>query len=426
MSGRDEDLAVLLGGRRLGTLTDTSGRLTLTYDEAYRSDAGSTPLSLSMPLRGTSYGDSVVRPFVWGLLPDNEQVIERWARSYHVSPGNPYALLSHVGADCAGAAQFTPLDQAAALLERRGNVAWIDDDEIALRLRRLRRDPTAWHASRSGQFSLAGAQAKTALYRDPDGNRWGDPSGATPTTHIIKPAIAGLDDHDLNEHICLTAASALGLPAANSTITRFASERAIVVERYDRLTHPDGTILRVHQEDMCQALGLPPTAKYQSEGGPSPEQLVAVLRDHGSDSDAQRFLDALAFNWIVAGTDAHAKNFSVLLSGDQVRMAPLYDIASALPYDGMYMPKLKLAMRIGGQYTISRIERRHWTRFAEAAGFDPDAAVRRVTEIAERIPDAFATVTATAPVRDLDSPLPHRLLDAVAAQASLARAALAR
>ncbi len=206
----------------------------------------------------------------------------------------------------------------------------------------------------------------------------------------------------------------------------FADERAIVVDRYDRFTQSDGTILRIHQEDMCQALGLPPTAKYQSEGGPSPEDITALLRRHGSADDAERFLDAMAFNWVIAGTDAHAKNYSVLLGGDSVRMAPLYDLASALPYDGMYMPKLKLAMRIGGQYTIARIERRHWLRFAAAAGFDQDRAMQRVGTIIDRVADAFATAAATPAVRALASPLPQRLRDAVEARSIACQLALSR
>jgi serine/threonine-protein kinase HipA len=416
----DDVLAVLLGGRRLGTITSTQGRLQLVYDETYVSESGTTPLSLSMPLAGRSYDDSVVRSFLWGLLPDNELVIDRWARSYHVSASNPFALMRHVGADCAGAAQFAPLANVDALLARQGQVEWIDEQEIALRLLRLRRDPAAWHLSRTGQFSLAGAQAKTAMFFDHVNQRWGDPSGATPTTHIIKPAIAGLDDHDLNEHICLQAARRLELSTASSSIEQFADERAIVVERYDRVLTPDGTIGRVHQEDMCQALGLPPTAKYQNEGGPTPERITSLLRtyaDSGTQSGPDRFLDALAFNWIIAGTDAHAKNYSLLLAGDQVRIAPLYDVASALPYDDMYMAKLKLAMRIGGQYVIGKIERRHWMRFATVAGFDPEEAIRRIDDLAARTPDAFADAIKSASVRDLESPLPQRLLDAVSTRA---------
>jgi serine/threonine-protein kinase HipA len=349
-------LVVLLNGARLGTIIEDRGEYALTYDEEYLHGPAATPLSLSMPMSSPRHPDRVVRAFLWGLLPDNDQVIQRWARTYQVSPRNPFALLHYVGADCAGAALFVAPDDVDSVRAGAGGIDWIDEAEIGERLRILRRDPTAWHLSTTGQFSLAGAQAKTALYLDAGTGQWGDPHGAVPTTHIVKPAVTGFDDHDLNEHLCLQAARGLGLDAASSAVLGFAGERAIVVERYDRLRRADGAIVRLHQEDLCQALGLLPTSKYQNEGGPTPEQIFDLLRRHTVTSDGQaawRFLDALAFNWVVAGTDAHAKNYSVLLSGAQVRLAPLYDVASALPYDDMYLPKLKLAMRIGGEYALS-------------------------------------------------------------------------
>src|SRR5690348_11123785 len=201
MGDHERTLVVLLGARTLGVVHEHRGRFALSYDESYLVDPASTPLSLSMPLSRPAHGDDVVRPFLWGLLPDNDRVIQRWARDYHVSPQNPFALLRHVGADCAGAAQFAPPDEVDQLRDRPGRIDWIDEAEIGRRLRTLRQDPTAWHLSTTGQFSLAGAQAKTALYFDPADDRWGDPSGAVPTTHIVKPAVTGLDDHDLNEHI---------------------------------------------------------------------------------------------------------------------------------------------------------------------------------------------------------------------------------
>jgi serine/threonine-protein kinase HipA len=433
MTRAERVLVVLLGGHRVGTITEERDDLTLIYDDDYRNSAQATPLSLSMPLTSQQHVDQVVRSFMWGLLPDNELVLERWARTYQVSPRNPFALLRHVGADCAGAAQFAPPEDVDALLAGTGGIDWISEAEIGQRLRTLRKDPTAWHLSATGQFSLAGAQAKTALYFDPGTGRWGDPRGATPTTHIIKPAVAGLDDHDLNEHICLQAARMLGLDAASSEIARFEAERAIVVERYDRLQKRDGAIQRIHQEDLCQALGVPPTAKYQNEGGPTPEQIIAFLRErtqHASATGASRtidsFFDALAFNWIVAGTDAHAKNYSVLLSGAQVRLAPMYDVASALPYDDMYLPKLKMAMRIGGEYGVVRVERRHWHRFAEAVGLDPDQAIQRIDDMASQITDAFAGIVDSESVRAVRSELPNRLLDRIARRADVCRQALTR
>jgi serine/threonine-protein kinase HipA len=424
-------LAVLLGGARIGTMTEKDGEFGFSYDEGYRLGWQATPLSLSMPLSSVSHFDPVVRAFIWGLLPDNERVIERWAREYQVSPRNPFALLRHVGADCAGAVQFAPPDEADALLAGDGAVDWLTETEIGSRLRTLRRDPTAWHISTTGQFSLAGAQAKTALYFDPE-QGWGEPRGAVPTTHILKPGVTGFDDHDLNEHLCLRAARVLGLDAVSSEVISFDGERAIVVERYDRRRGEGGVLQRVHQEDMCQALGVPPTAKYQNEGGPSPEQIAALLREWsqpgpgGQDEAAERFLDALAFNWIIAGTDAHAKNYSVLLAGPQVRLAPLYDVASALPYDDMYLPKLKLAMRIGGEYVIGKIGGRHWRELARVVGSDPDRIVERIDDLAARVADAFAEATSSEPVRALRSELPEKLLDRVATRAPQCRTALAR
>lgn len=410
-------LVVLLNGQVAGVVRQgRGGELAFRYEDEWRSRATSTPLSLSMPLAEQTHDDPI-RPFLLGLLPDNDKILERWARTFHASARNPFALLGHVGEDCAGAVQFVTPDRVEAQLARDGGVEWFGEAEIADRIRMLRRDPAAWHIATTGNFSLGGAQSKTALHYDPETRRW----GAVPTTHILKPAISGLDDHDLNEHLCLSAARHLGLDAAVSRMASFAGERVIVVDRYDRHRHPDGTIVRLHQEDLCQALGIPPVIKYQSEGGPSPEQIIALLRasdEHSARAEVARFVDALAFNWIIAGTDAHAKNYSLLLAGRQVRLAPLYDLASALPYDDMYAPKLQMAMRIGGEYRIAALRGRHWRRFAEENSLDPDATVARVDELAARAPDAFRAVATGDRLAEV-------LIDRITAHAEACRAALA-
>lgn len=301
---KDRTLVVLLGGRHMGTVTQgDSGKLRFVYDDDWRSDPRATPLSLSMPLTVAVHRHDVVEPFLWGLLPDNEKVLARWARDNHVSPRNPFALLSHVGEECAGAAQFVRPERVSDAIAG-GEVEWLDDDELAARVRSLRADPTAWQTSlREGQFSLAGAQAKIALLRD--AKKWGRPSGRIPTTHIVKPAIEGFDDHDLNEHLCLRAAALTGLRAAFSEVIAFGDERAIVVERYDRVRHA-GEIVRVHQEDLCQALGIPPTKKYQNEGGPTPTSIIEMLRRSdpaAAPRSIEAFVEALAFNWLIGGTD---------------------------------------------------------------------------------------------------------------------------
>lgn len=423
----NDELIVLLGGRRAGTLTPAG----FTYDDDYRSTPGVVPLSLSMPLADRTHASGVVRTFCQGLLPDSDAVLERWGREFQVSGGNPFALLRYVGEDCAGAAQFVRPERVNALQADEGRLEPVSVEEIATRLRTLRRDPSAWHLARTGQFSLAGAQAKTALFFDPKSGRWGDPFGSIPTTHLIKPAIAGFDDHDLNEHLCLSAARIVGLRAASSSVVSFGSERAIVVERYDRMPAKGGTVARIHQEDSCQALGLPPSAKYQSEGGPTPEQIIALIRRvvtpaSVAELEVGRFVDALALNWLIAGTDAHAKNYSLLITSRQVRLAPLYDVASSLPYDDMYLPRLRLAMRIGSEYRVEAIARRHWDAFADRNGLDPEVLAARVDELARRLPSAFREAGAAKPVRALDSSLPSRLADRVEEHVAWCRRVLAR
>lgn len=427
MTDDPRQLVVLLGGHRVGTVTmDATGRLALAYDPEWLTDPRAIPVSLSMPLVQRAHDDGPTRAYLSGLLPDNERVLERWGRDYHVSPGNPFALLRHVGEDCAGAAQLVRPERVTELSAGEGGVHWLAPKEIADRLRVLRRDPAAWHVYGSGQFSLAGAQAKTALYRDPTTGQWGEPWGATPTTHILKPAIAGLDDHDLNEHLCLSAAHDLGLPAARSTIESFEGERAVVVERYDRGYAPDGSVTRLHQEDICQAMGILPTSKYQNEGGPTPEQIVHLLRTNILPPAAGRgavdvFVDALAFNWLIGGSDAHAKNYSLLLAPGTVRLAPLYDLASALAYDEIHLPRLAMAMKIGGEYRMAAVAGRHWRRFAESVGLDPQAVLDRVDRFADEVPGAFRAAADNPAVRALETSAPARLAQRIARNAAECR-----
>jgi len=416
-----DTLAVLLGGRVIGHVvrheTRSRERLSFEYADDYPVDA--TPLSFSMPTPVGSHPDAVVTPWLWGLLPDNDTVLDRWSRAFQVSASSPFSLLSApIGEDCAGAVSFVPSDRVDRSLDRPREVDWLTEAEVAQRLRDLRQDATAWLGRTfTGQFSLAGAQAKTALLLD--GDRWGVPSGPTPTTHILKPAVVGLDDHDLNEHLCLDAGRRAGLIVARSSIARFADQTALVVERYDRQVAANG-VERVHQEDLCQALGIPPWKKYQNEGGPGPAQIADLLRSAMStpaaDADVNRFADALIWNWVIGGTDAHAKNYSVLLSGPDVRLAPLYDVASALPY-GIHERKLRLAMKIGGDYHVYP-QRNTWPAAARDLGLDPDGLVERCRDLVSTAPDAFVDAAAAADVASLGSSLPAKLVDLVADRAA--------
>ncbi len=419
-------LAVLLEGKPIGNVERVaSGALRLHFDGDYRDDPTATLLSVSMPPAEQVHGDARLTPWLWGLLPDNGDVLARWGREFGVSVASPFPLLgTQIGHDCAGAVQFCATDEVDDLVGRRGDINWLSEAEIASRLRTLRADSTSWLGPGfAGQFSLGGAQAKTALHQAPaegardaqgERGRWGVPTGSVPTTHIFKPAVAGFEAQHINEHLCLAAARALGLPAANTRIETFEDETAIVVERFDRSTR-DGELVRVHQEDLCQAMSVPPARKYQSDGGPTPGRIAELIRSTipgpDAETDVWRFADALAFTWLIAGTDAHAKNYSLLLAGNQIRLAPLYDIASILPYDDSDGYKVKLAMKVGDDYQLRRTDRRSaWEHAADALKLDRDRLITRVLDLAERTPAAFSEGASGLQAGQLATPLPERLV----------------
>jgi serine/threonine-protein kinase HipA len=408
----DDQLAVLLAGRAIGKLTRGTGRkLRFEYDQGWRSADGGYPLSLAMPLAAARYDHKSVSAYLWGLLPENSLVLDHWARQFQVSAADPFGLLEAVGEDCPGAVQFVRPERAPALLAPgKPDVAWLSEADIAERIRQLREDHGAWRSQGdAGQFSLAGAQPKTALLFD--GRRYGVPAGRTPTTHILKPPLPELDGHAENEHLCLGLARALGLPTAGSSVQHFGDEVAIVIERYDRVRR-GAQWRRIHQEDICQALGVMPSSKYQSEGGPSAKQVFELLRTYSSrpHEDIQTFSDALIFNWLIAGTDAHAKNYSILIgSSNQVRLAPLYDLASAYAYRRFDPHKLKLAMKIGSSYRIREIDHRRWQTLAREARLDETALISRAKHMAAAIPDEFAALRKRSAREGLKHPAIDRL-----------------
>jgi len=414
------ELIALLDGTEVGRVrSEARGRLTFVYDNAWRNAEGAYPLSLSMPLAAEEHGPATVQSFLWGLLPDNEQVLERWAKKFQVSARNVFALISNVGEDCAGAIQFVTPDRLGTLKTGKDDkIEWLDKPEIANRLRVLREDHAAWRLPRdTGQFSLAGAQPKTALVLKD--NKWGIPSGRIPTTHILKPPTGHFDGHAENEHICLQLARELGLPAAETKVMRFEQEIAIVVERYDRQVSGND-IIRVHQEDICQAMGIPPTKKYQNEGGPTPADVVELLRTYSTDreADLETFVSALIFNWLIGGSDAHAKNYSLLLaSGALVRLAPLYDIASILPYDHVDQRKIKLAMKVGGEYKLDQIGLRQWQKFARETRVDADVLIATLNSMAGQIPDLVADIRTRAQKEGLENAVIERLATALSTRA---------
>lgn len=391
-SGRRQ-LSVQLYESYVGEMVqDESGRIGFHYAPDYVASGPGLPLSVAMPVVAAAYGGRVVEPFLWGLLPENPLVLERLARDHHVSAGNPVALLSIIGEDCAGAVSFLAAGRQS--VPPAGAVAWLSEREVGALLAGLRQGKGSLGRTpeEAGQFSLGGAQPKTALHRDATGKRWGKSSGGIPTTHILKPPMAGLPGQAENEHFCLRLAQALGCPAADSEVMEFAGEQAIVVARYDRLRGQGETVLRLHQEDLCQALSVLPSHKYQREGGPGLRDASALITTVSASpkDDLERFMRAAAVNFVILGTDAHAKNFSLIIApsaaGPLVRLAPLYDLNSYLPYQDNPR-KTRLAMSVGGRYLAAQIMPRHWAAEAAACGLAPEAMLGILRDVIARAPE---------------------------------------
>lgn len=388
-------LSVLLGGEEIGLVTRSSeGALSFEYDREYRTRADATPLSVSMPLALAEHPHGRIEGWMAGLLPESAEVLRRWRDEYGAPSLRPFDLLSTpVGRDCAGAVQFCDPYQVERLVERGGDVEPLSEARIAQRLRDLRSDAGAWADPRLGlQFSLAGGQPKTALYRD--GHGWGVPTGTTPTTHVLKPGMTHLPWTEVNEHLCLTAARNLGIPAAVTGLAVFEDQQAVVVERFDR-AWDRGELWRLHAEDLCQALGRAPGEKYQHEGGPSPADVAALLRRHMPEpvaaTDVGSFCDALAFNWMIGAPDAHAKNYSLLLDRGLVRLAPVYDIMSSLPYFGVGDRPVVSAMAIGETFRVDEVGPEDWLEAARRLKVDPVAMLLRFDALASGLPGAFAS-----------------------------------
>lgn len=384
------DLVVVLTGQITGAITHVDGKPRFTYFDGYASDLDATPLSLSMPLAvGRSYDHRVTAPWLSNLLPDDDQVRANWARELGVSPSSATALLERVGHDVAGAAQLAAPDEIETVLAPSGSLAAVTDHAVGERLRALLSRPSHWARTDEG-WSLAGAQSKFTATRTLAG-QWAWPRGNAPSTHIIKPGIGRYPAQALNEHLCLRALDGLGIVTVRTEFTSFAGVEAIVVERYDRLRLPDGTVVRLHQEDMCQALSVWPQNKYTPSGGPSAVDIGQLLSRVASQRDIDRFTDAVIAQYLLGAPDGHAKNYSVILDGEDVTLAPIYDVASILPYPREAGSSLdRTAMSIAGHNKFGDVTLKHVERFAKNTGTSPERLVARTREMAAQLPDAIA------------------------------------
>lgn len=356
-----------LGNQAGRFVQDDSGRLSFAYADAYIAGPSPWPLSVSMPVRAEPYGDRIAKPFFSGLLPD-ESARHRLAGWLGVSDKNPFSLLEAVGGECAGALSLYPEGMAPAP-EDSDAMEFLDEGRLREILSLLKRRPLLAGGD-DMRLSLAGAQDKLAVRRV-DG-RLALMRGGAPTTHILKPLIRGdreIRDSVHNELFCLTLAARVGIPAARAELGRVGDEPFLLVERYDRVSQGE-RVIRLHQEDFCQALSVPPENKYEREGGPGVAACLGLIQAFSVQPvpDRMTFLKTLIFNYLIGNADAHGKNFSFLYERGKPRLAPAYDLLSTAVYPSL---SPKMAMKIGGRYPPEEVLRRHWHRLV------PDTATAR-------------------------------------------------
>lgn len=424
---RHVPLHVYLNNRLVGhLLKEPGGAISFQYDESWLGWESAIPVSLSLPLREDAWRGAPVIAVFENLLPDSELLRRRVAERVGAEGADAYSLLAAIGRDCVGALQFV----ADGVDERRSGIEGepIDDAAIEKLLRNLEQAPLGLSKDDGFRISVAGAQEKTALLWD--GKRWRRPLGTTPTTHILKPQIGELSNGiDLsnsveNEFYCLRLLAAFGLPVNNATIETFGRTRALVIERFDRRWTRDGRLLRLPQEDCCQALSVPPSRKYQSDGGPGLVQVLDLLKGSDTpDEDRKTVLKAQILFWLMGATDGHAKNFSIFLGpGGTFHLTPLYDVLSAQPsLDARQIERkqMKLAMAVGtkNHYKIDGIQGRHFFETGRVAGLSKTTVQTVIDEIA---------ATAADTLERLSDELPPRFPKAIHASVSKAFAARLR
>ncbi|MEM7072926.1 MAG: type II toxin-antitoxin system HipA family toxin [Pseudomonadota bacterium] len=412
---------VFLNGRLAGQLhRESTGAISFAYDASWLGWEHAFPVSLSLPMREDRYVGALVIAVFDNLLPDNALIRSRLAERVGADGADAYSLLHAIGRDCVGALQFLPDgEEPQALDTLQGDE--LGEAQIAALLKELDGTPLGIRREHEFRISVTGAQEKTALlYRN---GTWIKPVGTTPTTHIIKPAIGkrpnGMDltESVENEYCCLKLMAQFGLRVANAEIASFGDQKALVIERFDRRWTGDGRLIRLPQEDMCQALSIPPTQKYQREGGPGITQIMDVLR--GSDEPNQDRMDFFKANilfWLIGASDGHAKNYSIgLLPGGRFRMTPLYDVMTMQQLVDQRQVKRKefrLAMRMGtsNHYRIDDITGRHIMETGLASGLSQKVVAEIFNQIRTQADAAIARTYA-----DLPGDFPSALLDSIVA-----------
>lgn len=388
----DRILDVYLNTDMVGQLVQNKhGEMLFSYDASWLNHPSARPLSNSLPLRKEPFSRNECRGFFAGVLPEEENR-EIIARNLGISARNDFSLLEQIGGECAGAVTFVPAGSKPPPSD--GLYRKLSGEDLETILKALPTRPLL--AGNDGiRLSLAGVQDKIAI-RFENGIA-SIPLEGAPSTHIIKPAIDRFEGIVFNEAFCMQLAKEAKIPVATTSVGRIGTIDYLLIERYDRVRDAQGHIVRLHQEDFCQALGLPPEQKYQSEGGPSLVTCIELIRAVSSVPviDIQRFLDMVFFNLLIGNCDAHGKNFSLLNNPDSTRLAPLYDAVSTVYYQDL---STKMAMKLGGEYAFDNLQPRHIEKLAADADLSKALLKDRVVEVVRRTLKALNSVLIEHPV----------------------------
>ncbi len=401
-------LDVYLYDALVATITRRGENLQLRYLPEYVESEDPVPISVTLPVVITPFGNEDTKRFLDNLLPDRADVRSRWAREARLTSDSTFDLLSVYGADVAGALEFYPADTSPRQEE---NLTPLTEKEIGDRIRQIRRDDSDWlqHRAVEEGFSLGGAQGKFALTLRDD--QWFEPSGRQPSTHIFKPGIQPLPGSDVTEHITLQIARLLGIDAAASVIAEFDGEHVLIVERFDRFD-ANGAIGRLHQEDLAQATGTSHIQKYESDGGPGYLDIFTVFDRNLGAADAktakERFAKLLAFSWIVGHNDGHSKNYSLTHVPGRSVLAPFYDLNSSLPfkqreqvlaYDPAVFDNVELAFAVDGANTLGTFNADSIRRLEADAGLHEGHLREFTIQVAASLQPAVAAVIEQLPDR---------------------------
>ncbi|HAY07804.1 MAG TPA: type II toxin-antitoxin system HipA family toxin [Hyphomonas sp.] len=414
-------LVVYLNSRLVGRLERAaSGAISFSYDEAWLAWQQAMPVSISLPLTGEVFRGAPVINVFENLLPDADQVRHHVAERLGAGGADAFSILTVAGRDCVGALQFLPEGvETGPAGEVRGDV--LSEGEIADLIRRLRIAPLGLDPDdKDFRISIAGAQDKTALLKHE--GLWKRPVGTTATTHILKPAIGvihneiDLTDSVQNEFVCLKLCAAFGLDVAEAAIEQFEDQLVLSVTRFDRLWTDDGRLLRLPQEDFCQALSVPSSQKYQRDGGPGARAILEQLKESDKPvEDRRAFLKAQIAFWLIGATDGHAKNFSIAhRPGGGFTLTPLYDILSAQPIvdtGRLRRNRFKMAMSAGDNNNtrMDEIQKRHFSQTADAAGLPRGTVDEICAELEVVIPSALEWAATLA-----GNVIPAALVDSIA------------